>query len=495
MARSTVQELQQRLAAVEAENDALRAGIPVVPQTPPTDPIADRDRSRGWGRTLAATVLIVLGTLVAPLALVAAWGNVQLTDTDRFVASYAGLATDPAVQAVVTDQVVEAIDGQVDIPALTTDVIDGVIELGTGPAATRALELLKGPAAQGLQSLVATVVERFVESEAFANVWASALRISHSQVVSALQNDPDAAIALGSDGTIGIQLAPIIDAAKEVLVDQGVEFAASIPTVDRTITVAQVDSLPTVQLAYQLVVAAGLWLPWVAILLLAAGVLAARRRSVALITAALSLGLVMVIVLAGLAAGRIVFDAAMRTNGIPVDAGGTIYEQVVGVMRDTAVAVLVLALVTAVVRWFAGPFEVPSRLRGAAKAGAAALRATLERRGLSTGRVGAWLHSRRTLLRVAITLVGAAVVLLARPLSTSLILWTLAFALLAVLILELVERPPSAEDDDQDDAPTHEAEKPPADDDIGRAGPVVAGTPGDPAVRAVPAVPAGETLP
>lgn len=443
MARSTVQELQRRLAALEAENSALRGGIPASAGAPMPDQVVSRRRSRGWGRTLSATVLIVLGTLIAPVALVAAWGNVQLTDTDRFVASYSVLASDPAVQSAVTDQVVEAIEGQVDIPTLTTDVIDGVIELGTGPAATRALELLKGPAAQGLQSLVATVVERFVESEAFANVWASALRISHSQVVSALQNDPDAAIALGSDGTIGIQLAPIIDAAKEVLVDQGVGFAASIPTVDRTITVAQVDSLASVQLAYELVVAAGLWLPWVAILFLAAGVVAARRRSVALITAALSLGLVMLIVLAGLAVGRVFFDAALRSNGIPADAGGAIYELVGGAMRDTAVAVLVLALVTAVVGWFAGPFDVPRRLRAVVHGGAGSLRDTLERRGLSSGRVGVWLYSRRALLRAAIIVVGAAVVLLVRPLSPPLVLWTPALALLVVLVLEVVERPPS----------------------------------------------------
>ncbi len=476
MARSTVQELQRRLAALEAENSALRGGIPAATPASTPDPVGSRRRSRGWGRTLSATVLIVLGTLIAPVALVAAWGNVQLTDTDRFVASYAVLASDPDVQSAVTDQVVEAIEGQVDIPTLTTDVIDGIIDLGTGPAATRALELLKGPAAQGLQSLVGTLVERFVESEAFANVWASALRISHAQVVSALQDDPDAAIALGSDGTIGIQLAPIIDAAKEVLVDQGVGFAASIPTVDRSITVALVVSLASVQLAYELVVAAGLWLPWVAIVFLAAGVVVARRRSVALVTAALSLGLVMLIVLAGLAIGRVLFDAALRSNGIPADAGGAIYELVGGAMRDTAVAVLVLALVTAVVAWFAGPFDVPRRLRAVVHGGTASLRGTLDRRGLSSGRVGTWMYSRRALLRAAIIVAGAAVVLLVRPLTPALVLWTLALSLLVVLVLEVVERPSSDDDDADADAIDAVAAEDDARDEISREKAALAST-------------------
>lgn len=440
MAEPTVEELQLRLARLEEENTALRAGISPATLSP-TSPRGHR-RSYGWWRAPVATLLIVLGTLVAPVALVAAWANVQLTDTDRFVATYAPLAEDPALQSAISAQVVDVIERQVDIPTLTGDVIDGVIDLGTGPAATRALELLKGPTAQGLQTLMATLVDRFVTSEAFANVWAAALRISHSQLVAALQDDPDAAIALGADGTIGIQLGPIVDAVKDALEEQGVGFAASIPTVDRTIAIARFDSLGSVRLGYELVLAAGLWLPWVAVLLLATAVLTARRRWVALVAAALSLGGMMLILLAALSVGRMLFDAALRINGAPADAGGAIYELVVGAMRDTAAAVVVLALVTASVGWFTGPSSVPRRLRGAVHAGMASVRASLERRGLSSGRVGVWLYARRTLLRVIIALGSAAIVLLVRPLTPALVLWTLALSVLAVLILEVIERPP-----------------------------------------------------
>jgi hypothetical protein len=50
-------------------------------------------------------------------------------------------------------------------------------------------------------------------------------------------------------------------------------------------------------------------------------------------------------------------------------------------------------------------------------------------------------------LRGVIIVAGAAVVLLVRPLSPALVLWTLALSLLAVLILEVVERPPSDDAD------------------------------------------------
>lgn len=440
MTRSEIDELHRRLAQLETENAALRSTVD--PRVEPAAP-ARTPRRRGWGRSLLAVILIALGAALAPIAVVAAWANVQLTDTERFVAGYAPLADDPAVQALVATQVVSAIEEQTDIPALTEHVIDGVIDLGTGPAATRALELLKGPAAQGLQSLLTGVVDRFVESEAFANVWAAALRVSHSQVVGALQNDPAAAVEFSQDGTIGIRLAPIIDAVKEVLADQGVGFASAIPTVDRTIAIAESESLGTVRLAYSLAVAAGLWLPWVALSLLAAGVLAARRRSVALVAASASLASVMVILIAGFAIGRVFFDTAIRPSAISAEAGGVLYDTVIRGMRDTTIAVLVLALVAAAVAWFCGPFDIPRRLRGAVHAAAARLRNSLSRRGLDTGRVGEWLHRQRVLLRVVIAVIGAAIVLLVRPLTPTLTLWTLALSALAVLVLEVIERPPT----------------------------------------------------
>lgn len=438
MSTPKIAELQSRLAALEEENAALRGGLPV---SGPGSPAPAR-RRRTWGRTLLATVLITLGALLAPVAVVATWTHVQLTDTERFVNGFAPLADDPAVQSVVTTQVVAVIGEQIDIPALTSDVIDGIIDLGTGERATRALELLKGPAAEGVQSLVTTVVTRFVESDAFADVWASALRVTHAQVTGALQNDPSAAVTLGEGGTIGIQLAPIIDRVKEVLVDQGIGFASSIPAVDRTVVVATSDALPTVQLAYGLAVAAGLWLPWVAIALLIAGALVAHRRSVATIVSALALAASMLILIAGFAVGRVFFDAAMRSGPIPADAAGVMYETLAGPMRDTAVAVLVLAVAVAVVTWFSGPFGVPRRLRAAAQAGAARLRAGMARHGVTAGRTGRWLHAQHTLLRVVIAAVGAAVVLLVRPLTPGLVVWTVVLAAIVIMILEIVEIPP-----------------------------------------------------
>lgn len=450
MAQLTNEDLHAEVARLEAENAALRETLETQPVLPAArlEGVPNAQSRRSWGWTVLATALIVIGALLAPVAVVASWARVQLTDTDSFVAAYAPLADDPGVQAFVTDQTVDVIEQNIDIVALTSEVIDGITALGTGPAATKALESLKGPAAQGIVSLVHSTVGSFVESDAFAQVWQEALRLSHTQLVATLQNDPDAAIAVGSDGSIGIQLGPIVERVKDVLLERGLTFAAQIPAIDRTVTIAQNSSLPTLQLFYGLAVAAGMWLPWIALLLLAAGVLVARRRVVALVWSAVALGIGMVVVIAGISIGRVVFAGSVSPSLIPTSVAHAVFDSVSTAMRDTSVAVLVLAVVVAIVSWYSGPFAVPRRLRGFVGSGVTLARDAAERHGISTGRTGEWLYAQRALLRAAIAVVASAIVLLVRPLTPGLIIWTLVIAALAIMILELVQRPVSVQDSD-----------------------------------------------
>lgn len=65
-------------------------------------------RPRQRWRSLVATLLIVIGCILAPLAGVAVWAKNQVTDTDRYVATVAPLASDPAIQNAVADKVTAA---------------------------------------------------------------------------------------------------------------------------------------------------------------------------------------------------------------------------------------------------------------------------------------------------------------------------------------------------------------------------------------------------
>ena len=90
--------------------------------------------------------------------------------------TYAPLARDPEVQQFVIDQATAAINQNIGIEQLTSDVLDGIKALGTRPAASAALDALKGPATQGIQTVIRNGVTEFVTSQTFAQSWERALR-------------------------------------------------------------------------------------------------------------------------------------------------------------------------------------------------------------------------------------------------------------------------------------------------------------------------------
>jgi hypothetical protein len=438
----SVEDLRARIAELEAENRDLRGREQGVPPGGPGGVQEEPPARHRRGASAVAVVLIVLGCLLTPVAVVAGWGKLTLTDTNRFVATYAPLARDPQVQSYVVDQTMTAFNQNVNVDQVVADLINGVKSLGTGPRADAALDALKGPAANGLESLVRNGVTRFVQSDAFAAVWQRALRVSHNQLTATMQNDPNAVVAAQSNGTIGIQLGPIIAQIKTALIDRGISIAAKIPTVNKTIPIAQADNIGTYQAGYRGVVALGTWLPWVALLFLVVGVLIARRTRM-LIGAGLGFALAMVLLLLGLQVGKTVLLTSLPPNLVPGSVSGLVYDTATQSMQNTATAGLVLGLLVAVVAWYAGPFTVSRRLRGFYSGAVGDLRRWAEGRGVSTGRVGEWLYAQRLLTRIIVGVGFAVAIILLRPLTVGTIIAAAAIALGVVVLLTLVERPPT----------------------------------------------------
>ncbi|TXN31987.1 hypothetical protein [Lacisediminihabitans profunda] len=317
---------------------------------------------RPRGRTTLAVILVTLGILLAPVSTVAAWARIEVLDTNTFVATFAPLADDPAVQSYLSEQAVAAINRSIDIPKITSDAIDGLAGLGAGPLATAALDSLKGAAAQAVRDVIENQVSRFVASDAFAVTWAKTLRLSHTQLMATLSADPNAVISADQRGTIGIELGPIVERLKTVLVAKGLGFAERIPAVDRTIVIANSDVVPVARFSYTVVAVTGTWLPWLALLLLVAAVLVAQRRVRTIVWTAVTLAVVMILLGLAVVWGRYTFLVAVRP--VPVSTAGPLYDQFVAGLSGTIVAVAVFASITAVAAWLFGPFRAARSVRG-----------------------------------------------------------------------------------------------------------------------------------
>ena len=393
-------------------------------------------------RTAIATVLITLGALLAPAAVIANWTQVELASTDAFVATFAPLASDPTVQAYVADQASTAIQGKLDVQSLTTDLFSGlsnVPQLGT--KGQFALKSLQGAVVQGINGMIETTVTKFVQSPAFATVFTGALKVTHSQLTAALQGDRSGAIAI-SKGEVGLNLAPIIAQVKTLLVNQGLTFAAAIPEVDKTIPIIKSDQLAIAQTAYALTLAIGTWFPVFVLVLVLGGVLVAVRRRTALIVAASAIAFMMILTLLGIKFGKIVIVSSQLTVSVlPPDVARILLDQITAFARNSMISVASVAIGVIIAVWLFGPYTSSSRLRAAGSALARSIRDAGDKNGLSTGKFGTFVYRYRSVLRVLLALIAAAVIIFTRPLTLGVIVWTVVLALVVIAILEVVQRP------------------------------------------------------
>ena len=73
-----------------------------------------RRRRFSW-RTPVSIVLIVLGCILGPVAVLGVWAGNEVSDTGRWVATVEPLIHDPAIQAVLTDKITKEITSRLDI--------------------------------------------------------------------------------------------------------------------------------------------------------------------------------------------------------------------------------------------------------------------------------------------------------------------------------------------------------------------------------------------
>ncbi len=96
--------------AEQAELERLRAEVARLQSQQPAQ--ARRRRHRlGW-RLPVATLLIVLGCVLAPVSVLAVWSANQVSDTSRYVANIEPLIHEPAIQNALTNKVTVQITSQ-----------------------------------------------------------------------------------------------------------------------------------------------------------------------------------------------------------------------------------------------------------------------------------------------------------------------------------------------------------------------------------------------
>lgn len=107
----------------------------------------------------------------------------------------------------------------------------------------------------------------------------------------------------------------------------------------------------TVRIVYALAVTIGWWLPFIALFFFVGGVLAARRKSTAMLGVGMGAALGGAMLTVALTVGATVLGLSALRLGVPSGALSVVYEQAIAAMRQTAIIVTVAGVIIAVVAW------------------------------------------------------------------------------------------------------------------------------------------------
>ena len=404
------------------------------------EPGARRRRRFSW-RTPVSIVLIVLGCILGPVAVLGVWAGNEVSDTGRWVATVEPLIHDPAIQNVLTDKITAEITNRLNV----TGTIDQASAQLNDRGLTRISSLLNsfGPQiASSVTGFIHSTVHRVISGPRVAKLWVRVNTVAHQAVVQVLSGQGNGAIS-SSNGQITLNLGPFITVVKQDLVDHGFSLASNIPPISPTVALFQAKDLGKAQAGYRLIKTLKIVLPILAIALLAAGVWVARGRRRALIGAALGLAGSMLVLAIGLLIARSIYLNSVPPSVLPGDAAAAAFDAMVYFIKVGLRVVLAVGLVVAIGAFITGPSRAAIQTRSALKSWLGWIRNFGERRGVSTGPVGEWTYAHRRGLRIgAVALFALIFVFWGHP--TGLVVIVLVIVLLLVLgLIELIGRPPA----------------------------------------------------
>jgi hypothetical protein len=300
-------------------------------------------------RIVAAHVLVVIGALVAAVALAAGYARWQLFDEDTFGETASDLIADETIRNEVATVLVEQLFANVDVQA----------ELEQRLPENQSY--LAGPLAAGARQVADRTAQELLERPRIQALWRDSLIVAQRQLERVLDDDVTAVQTEG--GYVVLNLQPLVVQLGDQIAIVG-NLASKLPDTAGRVKIMKADQLETAQDLTQLFksVAAWVWLVpfvlWGVALWLARGRRRTELRAVA--WAIIAAG---VLVLVGREiGGRYVVDALAGTAATE-EASQNAWGIITGLLADGAWTAILLGVVALVGVWLAGPSESGSGAR------------------------------------------------------------------------------------------------------------------------------------
>jgi hypothetical protein len=284
--------------------------------------------------------LVVLGTVLALVAVLAIWVNRLALETDTWVSTSDELLQDDEVRAVLAATLTDSLYSSVDVA--------GQLQLALPPAA----KPLAGPAAAGLREFTERRANIFLTRPRVVAAWSAANRTAHEQFVRIVKGESRAIET--QNGNVVLLLRPLLaDVAEQVGLGS---VAAKLPANAGTIVIMESDQLDALQGLMRVLDFVASWLWAVALACWALAVyLSPGRRLKTLKGVAFGLLFVGLAVLAIIrVGGNFVVDSLVKvpSNKLAASNAFDIFTEDLRTSGRTFAAIAILIIVGA---WLAGP--------------------------------------------------------------------------------------------------------------------------------------------
>jgi hypothetical protein len=313
-------------------------------------PGSERTVERGGsGHPRIVAALLLIGTLLAFVAIFSIWVNRQALNTDNWVDTSGKLLRNEEIRAQLSDYLADQLFANVDVQA--------ELEKTFPPR----LAPLAGPAAGALHQLAPQVAERALATSRAESLWGDANRTAHEALLKIL-NDEGSAISTGN-GEVTLDLASLVSESGGQLGVAG-KLASKVPSDAAQLTILKSDQLSMAQDASSLVRHLPIVLTPLALLLYGLAVyLAGPRRRQAL--RSVGFGFIVAGVLSLLLrqfAGNTVTDALAGNESVK-PAVEAAWDIGTSLLVTVAVSAITFGILVVIAAWIAGPTRIATMLR------------------------------------------------------------------------------------------------------------------------------------
>ncbi len=304
------------------------------------------------GRSTTSIALIVIGSLLLPLAGITVWVRNLVLDSSRYVDTVAPLSKDPAIREAVAQRVA----------ARVVDVLD--VEQRAQDALPTRAKFLAAPIAAGAQQLVDNATIKVLESDAFPKIWEFANENAHDQIVVALTGRTRGAVTT-DDGKVVLNLGPLAQKVATQLGDLGIGVPENIDVskINAKFVLVASDDLASVQTYARLLDKLAWILPLITLLLYAAAVYVGPRRRVALMRVGFGVAVAMVVSLVAYGFARSAYLDGLPSSVQSTAAAAAVFDTVTRFVERGLRTLLVLGLVVWAAAWLAGPSRGATAVR------------------------------------------------------------------------------------------------------------------------------------